>query len=1040
MTLEELVVVITAETSKLEKGLKKTTSSLNSVQKVAKKVSSSVSNSFKTLNKNVNNTFKSLTKAVKLAAVIAGLFKLGKTALDTASDLEEVQNVVNVTFGSAAAEINKFSKSAIKSFGLSELSAKRYASTFMAMSNGMGIATNSGKTMSIELTKLVGDMASFYNVSQDVASTALTSVYTGETESLKKFGVVMTEANLEAFALSRGITKQYSAMSQAEKVVLRYNYVMAQTAQAQGDFARTSGSWANQIRILKEQYATFMGTLGTALKQVLLPLLQTLNNILSTLISTAQTVFSMMGIKLEIEGSSVSNTVEGVGDIETGFEGATQAAKAFDKTISGFDELNVLNSKASGTGGGSGSSAGGGIEIDKGGASTEVEQEEGSVLGGLNNMLSNLNNWFDTKMGPWLSDKAVWLAEKVNDMANKAPWGLIGETAANGLNKVVTALDNFFSTLDGFSIGAGLSKLLNSFVAEFDAEAFGKMIGEKIKTGLDIAIGFVATLDTTALGTAFADMFNGLDTEAIAEKLGTLLSESVKRALEFLNAFISGADSEQIKNSFNAFFSSIDGTGIKKLIDELIENINNLIDSLTGVENSLNKLLWTIGIIMGIGLTGKILLATGAIGNFIAALGSGRGVAGAFSDALVWLGLVGEQSLADKLGVSVKALDGLFSQIGGNIKNAVLGIGTTFTTAANTVLSQSGIMLESGSKLQVLTTHLSAGFKGLWAVIQAHPIAMIIAAIAACAAAVVNLYNKSENFRNFVHDLWDNTLKPVINNIADSFRELWEKHLKPLWDEGIQPMLKAFGDTFKGLWDVISTVVGWVVGLLGGAFLSTFVNVFGNIIKTVTGVIGGITDVLRGLITFLTGVFTGNWKKAWEGVKKIFKGAFQSLVSFAKAPINLIIGLINGLVSAIVSGVNSVIRNINKLSWKVPDWVPLIGGSYFGFNLKTFTAPKIPYLADGGVAYNPTLAMIGEYSGASNNPEIVTPQSLLQQIISSGNDELIDVMVQLGRQVIGAIEDKELAVSIGDDAIANSAARGNRRYYKQTGRPLITVG
>ena len=563
MTLEELVVVITAETSKLEKGLKKTTSSLNSVQKVAKKVSSSVSNSFKTLNKNVNNTFKSLTKAISFAAVIAGLFKLGKTALDTASDLAEVQNVVNVTFGSAAAEINKFSKSAIKSFGLSELSAKRYASTFMAMSNGMGIATNSGKTMSIELTKLVGDMSSFYNVSQDVASTALASVYTGETESLKKFGVVMTEANLEAFALSRGITKQYSAMSQAEKVALRYNYVMAQTAQAQGDFARTSGSWANQIRILKEQYATFMGTLGTALKQVLLPLLQTLNNILSTLISTAQTVFSMMGIKLEIEGSSVSNTVEGVGDIETGFEGATQAAKAFDKTIAGFDELNVLNSKTSGTGGGSGSSAGGGIEIDKGDASTEVEQEEGLVLGGLNKMLSNLNNWFDTKMGPWLSDKAVWLAEKVNDMANKAPWGLIGETAANGLNKVVTALDNFFSTLDGFSIGAGLSKLLNSFVAEFDAEAFGKMIGEKIKTGLDIAIGFVATLDTTALGTAFADMFNGLDTEAIAEKLGTLLSESVKGALEFLNAFISGADTEQIKDSFSAFFDSIDVTGIK---------------------------------------------------------------------------------------------------------------------------------------------------------------------------------------------------------------------------------------------------------------------------------------------------------------------------------------------------------------------------------------------------------------------------------------------------------------------------------------------
>lgn len=974
MTLEELVVVITAETSKLEKGLKKTTSSLNSVQKVAKKVSSSVSNSFKTLNKNVNNTFKSITKAISFAAVVAGLFKLGKTALDTASDLEEVQNVVNVTFGSAAAEINKFSKSAIKSFGLSELSAKRYASTFMAMSNGMGIATGSGKTMSIELTKLVGDMSSFYNVSQDVASTALASVYTGETESLKKFGVVMTEANLEAFALSRGITKQYSAMSQAEKVALRYNYVMAQTSQAQGDFARTSGSWANQIRILKEQYATFMGTLGTALKQVLLPLLQTLNNILSTLISTAQTVFSMMGIKFEIEGSSVSNTVEGVGDIETGFEGATQAAKAFDKTISGFDELNVLNSKTSGTGGGSGSSTGGGIEIDKGGASTEVEQEEGLVLGGLNKMLSNLNNWFDTKMGPWLSEKAVWLAEKVNDMANKAPWGLIGETAANGLNKVVTALDNFFSTLDGFSIGAGLSKLLNSFVAEFDAEAFGKMIGEKIKTGLDIAIGFVATLDTTALGTAFADMFNGLDTEAIAEKLGTLLSESVKGALEFLNAFISGADTEQIKNSFNAFFSSIDGTGIRALIEELIENINNLIDSLTGVENTLSKLLWTIGIIMGIGLAGKILIATGAVGQFMAALVSGCGVAGAFSDALIWLGQVGEQKLADKLGVSVKILTGFKDKILAGAIGLKGGIAAALTSLKGVIVA--------------VMAAIKSAVSAVISFIIANPIALVIAAIVALVALIA---------------VKGDEIQAVLNKLNNWLTNIFTKD----WTEVFGPIL--------------------------GGVLNTFSKVFGDIWK-------GIHNVLDGVINMIKGVFTGNWKRAWEGVQKIFKSVFQMFPSIAKAPINLIIGLINGLVSAIVSGVNAVIRNINKLSWKVPDWVPLIGGSNFGFNLKTFTAPKIPYLADGGVAYNPTLAMIGEYSGASNNPEIVTPQSLLQQIISSGNDELIDVMVQLGRQVIGAIEDKELAVSIGDDAIANSAARGNRRYYKQTGRPLITVG
>ena len=915
-----------------------------------------------------------MAKTIIKVVSITALGKLGAQAIEVASNLEEVQNVVDISFGKMANDVNWFAKNAMTSFGLSELAVKKTASTFMAMSNGMGIATNSGKTMSIELTKLVGDMSSFYNVSQDVASTALASVYTGETESLKKFGIVMTEANLEAFALSRGITKQYSAMSQAEKVALRYNYVMAQTAQAQGDFARTSGSWANQIRVLKEQYAAFMGTLGTALKQVLLPLLQTLNNILSTLISTAQTVFSMMGIKLEIEGSSVSNTVEGVGDIETGFEGATQAAKAFDKTISGFDELNVLNSKTSGTGGGSGSSAGGGIEIDKGDASTEIEQEEGLVLGGLNKMLSNLNNWFDTKMGPWLSDKAVWLAEKVNEMANKAPWGLIGETAANGLNKVVTALDNFFSTLDGFSIGAGLSKLLNSFVAEFDAEAFGKMIGEKIKTGLDIAIGFVATLDTTALGTAFADMFNGLDTEAIAEKLGTLLSESVKGALEFLNAFISGADTEQIKDSFSAFFDSIDVTGIKTLIEELIENINNLIDSLTGVENTLSKLLWTIGIIMGIGLAGKILTATGAVGQFMAALVSGRGVAGAFSDALIWLGQVGEQKLADKLGVSVKILTGFKNKILAGATALKGGIAAALTSLKGAIVAAMAAIKSA------ISTAISF--------IIANPITLVIAAIVALVALIA---------------VKGDEIQAVLNKLNNWLTNIFTKD----WTE--------------------------VFGSVLGGVLNTFSKVFGDVWE-------GIHNILDGVIDMIRGVFTGNWKRAWEGVQKVFKGVFQSFVSIAKAPINLIIGLINGLVSAIVSGVNAVIRNINKLSWRVPDWVPLIGGSHFGFNLKTFTAPRIPYLADGGVAYNPTLAMIGEYSGASNNPEIVTPQSLLQQIISSGNDELIDVMVQLGRQVIGAIEDKELAVSIGDDAIANSAARGNRRYYKQTGRPLITVG
>lgn len=211
-----------------------------------------------------------------------------------ASDLEEVQNVVDVSFGSMADQVEAFANTAVRSYGMSALTAKRMASTFMAMSNGMDIAQEAGKNMSLQLTALAGDMASFYNVGQDIAQTALNSIFTGETESLKKFGIVLTETNLEAFALSQGIKKSYQAMSQAEKVALRYNYVLNATKNAQGDFARTSGSWANQIRLLKEQWTQFLGILGSGLIKILTPMVKALNQMLASLISIGNMIQQVM--------------------------------------------------------------------------------------------------------------------------------------------------------------------------------------------------------------------------------------------------------------------------------------------------------------------------------------------------------------------------------------------------------------------------------------------------------------------------------------------------------------------------------------------------------------------------------------------------------------------------------------------------------------------------------------------------------------------------------------------------------------------------
>ena len=357
MTLEELKVVITAETSGLKKELDSLKTQLSKTEKTVTKTTGGI-----------KKALSSITKGFTATAIVYGLIKVGKQAVQTASDLQEVQNVVEVSFGSMSAEVDKFAENALKKFGLSKLSAKQFASTFMAMSNGMGIAAEAGKNMSLNLTALAGDLASFRNVEQDVAFTALKSVFTGETETLKNFGIVMTEANLEAYALSQGITKSYSAMSQAEKVALRYSFVLNATKNAQGDFVRTSNNWANQVRILKEQFKELAGIIGNGLLKVLQPLIILLNKVLGLAISVANSLSQAFGgKKIKESSTSVSNMASGMSDIASGAEdtssgldSADKSAKKLKRTLAGFDQLNVLSNPDSGSSTSSGAGGGGG--------------------------------------------------------------------------------------------------------------------------------------------------------------------------------------------------------------------------------------------------------------------------------------------------------------------------------------------------------------------------------------------------------------------------------------------------------------------------------------------------------------------------------------------------------------------------------------------------------------------------------------------------------------------------------------------------------
>lgn len=310
----------------------------------------------KGLNKDLGNiagSFGGLKSVVgKLGGVIAAAFSVRaiadftKEAIALGSDLEEVQNVVDVSFGSMKSAAEEFAATAVTQFGMSELAAKRTSSTYMAMAKGLGVAEGAASDMAISLAGLSGDVASFYNLDQEAAAKKLQGVFTGESEALKELGVVMTQTNLKQFAMERGMNANVEAMSQAELVALRYAFVTDALSLAAGDFVRTQDSWANQTRILSMQWEQFMGIIGQTLTTVLTPAIQMLNNLVSVLITAAQKIQAVVSAlfgKTASQTQAIAETAAaGAAAQEDLAAGVTKAGKAAKKSTAGFDELNVL--------------------------------------------------------------------------------------------------------------------------------------------------------------------------------------------------------------------------------------------------------------------------------------------------------------------------------------------------------------------------------------------------------------------------------------------------------------------------------------------------------------------------------------------------------------------------------------------------------------------------------------------------------------------------------------------------------------------------
>ena len=1058
MTVEELQVLITAQTSGLEKQLNSVKAQLGGLEKTASRTSGKLS-----------SAFKSMFKGFSVVAIVAGLTKLGKQAVSTASDLQEVQNVVDVAFGSAAEEINKFASNAIQQLGMSEYTAKHMASTFMSMSNGMGIAADSGKNMSIGLTKLAGDMASFYNVEQDVAQTALNSVFTGETESLKKFGVVMTEANLSAFAMSQGITKSYQAMSQSEKVMLRYQYVMNATKNAQGDFARTSNSWANQTRILKEQWSQLLGIIGKGLIQVLTPVVQALNKLLGYLISIGNAIAKIFGGNaVKSTAASVSDAAagagglaDGMGETAEGADAANASAKKLQKTLGSFDELNVM---ADNSNDGGGSDAGGGDTGALGDMGTDItattdtaEEQTNGVIDKIKSKLEEFKAWLEPIGKAFLDAfKFDELKGQFLGLVDGAKQKILEFVGTLDFSKYQGAFINLASAIGGYAnaVLSGLMTLIGTIGGDlFDAFSpfFTEVINNLIPTFINVLSGaynILTTLTQEAVNVILA-AWNSI--KPIFDLIGQILKDLAAMITEFWDnhgAMIVG-NIQQAIITLSGVLQNFFNTIVSPIIQNICKVVKNLWDNhLKGVFKKVMEVIADVIELITV-LWNNVL---GPVVNFIIDK-VGPPIVKVVNAIVEVVGkVIGD--IIDFIGGLLDVLDGVIEFLIGvftgdwdraweGIKQILHGVWEAIKAIVKAAIDIVAGILEAAWTLitQVLTAawNLIKGiFEAVWDAIKSI--------FSSAVDAIKPLLEKAWNaIKNTITTVW-NAIKSFFTTIWDGIKTLFTNALNAI-KSGIETAFNAIKSFITNAMNAIKSAINTIMNAIKNIFstvLSAIQNLWTNMCNGVKNLVStlktNLTNIVNGIKDTFTKVFTAVKEKVtnlFSGMKDTVVNIMDGLKNAIKTPINGIIGFINGLVRGVVNGINGMIKAMNKLKFDVPSWVPGIGGKKFGFNISQISAPQIPMLANGGVITSPTVAMMGEYAGARSNPEIVAPQSIMRETMAEANNDLIDTLIQLNRQLISAIGALDMEVKIGDDTIANSVVRANNKALKMTGYGLI---
>lgn len=958
----------------------------------------------------IRQSFNGLGSVVKkIGVLIGGAFAIGKLAqfgkecVELGSNLSEVQNVVDVTFTTMSDKVNEFAKNAMTSAGLSETMAKQYVGTFGAMSKSFGFSEQQAYDMSTALTQLTGDVASFYNISQDLAYIKLKSVFTGETETLKDLGVVMTQSALDQYALANGYGKTTSAMTEQEKVALRLAFVQKQLSAASGDFIRTSDSWANQVRVMQLQLQSLKATVGQGLINLFTPVLKVINILLGKLATLANAFKSFTELITGKKSSgqtgasgaglagtdAIADTADQYGEAADNAEklaGATndtadttkKATKAAKGYLSPLDEINNYST-------------------DK---STDSSSKAPSATGGLLDQMKDVVQNVDygkLAEGETVLDKMSKPLKKIIDrfkqlakLIAKGFWDGLGdyEPIFDGIKK---DLDSIWKSLKDIFTDPEVVKAANKFLDSF-AYAIGQVAGSFARIGLTIAQNIIGGIEkflkqnTQRIKNYLIDMFNiGAEISQIAGNL----------AVAFADVFsvFGGETAQQITADLIGIFAEI-GMTVTETAAKLGRDILNMIAQpfIDNKDILKSAIEGSLGVIETV--TSGVLTVIQNLSDAVSRLYDEH-VKPFFDSIADGLSSILETLITGYNTYILPVLQGLAEQIKGLLE---------------------GPLGDAILKIEAFLGKLIDSLKLLWESVLVPLINWIIANLLPVVAKIIDVVGTTaikviKSLIKIIGDVAD-TLSGIIDFLVGVFTGDWElawQEIKEIAD-GAWSLIK---DIVTGTWDAIKAVtkgalsiIKSIINVTWNAIKAVTSTVWNAIKKTLFSILNSIKSTVGTVVNAIRTKVTHTWKSTWSeatqtlknaatfifakvgaikdtitnkfnAARDAVKSAFEGIVNFIKRPINQAISIVNNAVGMINNAIGGIESAFSFGPWTVP--TPF-GSKTIGFHATFPRIGTIPYLASGAVIppRSEFLAVLGDQKKGNN---LEAPESLLRQIV-----------------------------------------------------------